>query len=85
LKNLIYPKFNNILLALLLGLAGTGSLWAADEWPMFKGDAAHSGVNPSDALLPPLTLKWTGGNTIGAANRVAYSSPVVFGGAEAAP
>src|SRR4030042_1464665 len=39
---------------------------AGVDWPMFKGDAAHSGESAEMFIKPPLSIKWvflTGGNT----------------------
>jgi hypothetical protein len=79
-ENLLKNTFINFCFVFAIGGFLPQSSLALDEWPMFKSDAAHSAVNPSDPLLPPLALKWSSSNTVGATNTVAYSSPVVFGG-----
>jgi outer membrane protein assembly factor BamB len=61
-------------------LLSAGNLLAADEWPMFRGNAARSALNPSAALMAPFSIAWSSDISGSSNNSVAYSSPVVFGG-----
>src|SRR5260221_8268045 len=49
-----------------------------DDWPMFKNGGLRSGIAPLDSLSTPFVLKWYSSSSIGSANAVAYSSPIML-------
>src|SRR5258708_4813048 len=48
------------------------------DWPMFAGNAAHTGVNDAETGPPPLELNWTRALSTGALNPVTVEGDRVF-------
>ncbi len=69
-------SFKLFVLPFFFCLVSQCNLWAADEWPMFKSDVAHSSVNSFDAIQPPFNLQFS--LSTGVTNEVSYSSPAVL-------
>ena len=82
MKSKLYNWTYFFALAAVFIFYGAPTLWASDDWPMFKSDMAHSSVAPTDLLTSSFSLKWSSSSsvTLGSTNAVAYSSPTMWNG-----
>jgi outer membrane protein assembly factor BamB len=83
-----YKSLSTMIIRLLLvcvpSLFGTSAFFVSParaqsaDWPMFAGNAAHTGVNDVETGTPPLMLNWTKALSAGALNPVTVEGDRVF-------